>query len=124
MNVDKQVLQEFITQRVFPAIRAKFPSGVERIFYVLQDNARPHSKWNDLCILEEAKKGGQKIKIRNQPANSPDLNILDLGFFRSLQSLQQKKCSKNIDELVAAVEDAFDENNPITWWTLEKQQGR
>ena len=42
-----------------------------------------------------------------QPANSPDLNVLDLGFFNSIQSLQQRRCARNIDSLISAVESAL-----------------
>ena len=40
----------------------------------------------------------------NQPPNSPDFNILDLGFFNSIQSLQQQKRMTDIDELITAVD--------------------
>ena len=49
------------------------------------------------------------MKMMNQPANSSDLNVLDLGFFNSVQSLQQKKCATNIESLVEAVQFVFDE---------------
>ena len=50
----------------------------------------------------------------NQPPNSPDLNVLDLGFFNSIQTLQHEKAPTNIDELVAAVEEAYWEQDPET----------
>ena len=31
------------------------------------------------------------IKLMQQPPNSPDLNALDLGYFRSLESLSQER---------------------------------
>lgn len=43
-----------------------------------------------------------------QPPNSPDLNVLDLDFFRTIQSLKYKEASKTIDELVSGVEKTFD----------------
>ena len=48
------------------------------------------------------------LRLINQPANSPDTNILDLGFFNSIQSLQDRTTPKNIDEMVAAVKAAWD----------------
>jgi len=42
-----------------------------------------------------------------QPPNSPDMNILDLGMFSSMQSLQHQEHPNNIDELVSAVDKAF-----------------
>ncbi|WCJ43833.1 hypothetical protein M5689_024546 [Euphorbia peplus] len=38
-----------------------------------------------------------------QPDNSPNLNILDLGFFRALQASHSKEPSKTTDELLKAV---------------------
>ena len=43
-----------------------------------------------------------------QPPNSRDLNILDLGFFSAIQSLQHKACPKTIEDLVAVVEESFE----------------
>ena len=47
------------------------------------------------------------VELVCQPPNSPDLNVLDLGFFNAKQSLQYKSSPKNIDELVEAVEKSF-----------------
>ena len=44
-----------------------------------------------------------------QPPNSPHFNVLDLGFFNSIQSLQHKAAPGDIDDLVIAVERAYEE---------------
>ena len=36
---------------------------------------------NNEVVKEEGRKHGSKFAIRIQPTNSPDLNVLDLGFF-------------------------------------------
>ena len=54
------------------------------------------------------------ITLHHWPPNSPDLNVLDLGFFNSIQTLQHEKAATNIDELVAAVEEAYWEQDPET----------
>lgn len=36
------------------------------------------------------------------------MNVLDLGFFRAIQSLQHQEAPTTIDELVHAVEKSFD----------------
>jgi hypothetical protein len=43
-----------------------------------------------------------------QPPNSPDLNVLDLGYFCSIQSLQHQKTPRNVDELIEALTDSFE----------------
>ena len=42
-----------------------------------------------------------------QPANLPDLNTLDLGFFRAIQSLQYQKLAKNLDEMIEIVHKVY-----------------
>lgn len=115
--VDKHLYRKFLIEKVFPAIRYRFPSGYGRYVEIQQDNAKPHSCWNDAVVQEEARRSGWKLKIINQPPNSPDLNVLDLGFFRSVQSLQQKKSARTITDLLIAVDQAF---NDISSETLLK----
>lgn len=38
-----------------------------------------------------------------QPPNNPNLHVLDLGFFRAIQSLKDKTAPKNFRELVRNV---------------------
>ena len=47
-----------------------------------------------------------------QLANSPNLNVLDLEFFNTVQSLQHKESPKTMDELINAVVKTF-ESFPI-----------
>ncbi len=46
---------------------------------------------NDHDIVAACREGGWSIEVVCQPPNSPDLNILDLGFFRAVQTLQQRQ---------------------------------
>ena len=61
--------------------------------------------------------------MANQPANSPDLNINDLGFFRIIQGLQHEKAPKTVRELVDVVIQAYEELEPSTlnyvWLSLQ-----
>lgn len=54
------------------------------------------------------------IVFENQPARSPDYNILDLGIYCAIQSLQNRKRAFDIDALVVAVQEAFDELDRAT----------
>jgi hypothetical protein len=49
------------------------------------------------------------MRIIQQPANSPDFNVLGLGFFSSLQTLQHRKVARNIEQLVNNVDESFRE---------------
>jgi hypothetical protein len=63
---------------------------VDKSIFIQQDNARPHLSLHDKLFCDDVKQDGFDIRLVCQPANSPDLNILDLGFFNSLQSTQLK----------------------------------
>ncbi|KAM0874828.1 hypothetical protein ACQ4PT_037170 [Festuca glaucescens] len=50
-----------------------------------------------------------KHRLMQQPANSlPDMNILDLGLFSSLQSMKNRLVSNNLDELINNVKQEYD----------------
>ena len=76
------------------------------------DNAPPHPNPGNLKKriadrLAEYSAEGWDIGFALQPANSPDLNTLDLGFFRVIQSLQYQKPAKNLDEMIEIVHEAY-----------------
>lgn len=68
-------------------------------------------------IVKAGLHDGWRIRMVCQPPRSPDLNILDLGFFNSIQSLQYKTPTTEIDGLIAAVNTAF---NEVSYKTLDK----
>ncbi|XP_062211821.1 uncharacterized protein LOC133912882 isoform X1 [Phragmites australis] len=114
MSITKEVMRSFIIEKVLPAIRAKWPSeDIGKPIYIQQDNARPHVDPGDPLFCEAAQQYGLNIQLVCQPPNSPDFNILDLGFFSAIQSIQYKKAARTVPELVAAVEQAFQEYSPI-----------
>jgi hypothetical protein len=107
--VKKEVIRDFMIEKVLPAIRAKWPpEDAHKPIFIQQDNARPHLAPNDKIFCEAAKQHGFDMRLVCQPANSPDFNVLDLGFFNSIQSIQYKTTSKTTEELVAAVDQAFE----------------
>jgi hypothetical protein len=124
-SIDNKEHGKMMIENVIPAIKSKWPAaGKNNPIYIQMDNARPHTKAVDKRIEEEGKKGGWNILIKRQPANSPDLNILDLGFLNSIQAIQEKKIMKNIDDLVVAVREAYWEGHINTldnvWLSLQQ----
>ncbi|KAH9107205.1 hypothetical protein AeMF1_017394 [Aphanomyces euteiches] len=85
--------------------------------YIQQDNARPHVEVDDPAVMMEGSSEGWTIHLTAQPAMSPDFNVLDLGFFNSIQALQHREVVTGIDDLVAAVHRAFDD---LDWRVLDK----
>ena len=63
---------------------------------IQQDNARPHVKSDDVLMMKALNNCGWNMVIKNQPPNSPDFNVLDLGFFLAIQGIQQTLVRKDI----------------------------
>ena len=65
---------------------------------------------------------GINAELYMQPANSPDVNLLDLGFFRAIQSFNHA-VPKNEEELIQVVSMVYKSYlwNKInhTWITLQ-----
>lgn len=100
-------------EKVLPTIRSKWPRlGAVETIYIQQDNARPHIHGSDPEFLEAASRDGFDMRLSFQPPSSLDINVLDLGFFRVIQSLQHQQAPSTIDKLVDAVEKSFEELSP------------
>mmetsp|Transcript_2380 Transcript_2380/g.3526 ORF Transcript_2380/g.3526 Transcript_2380/m.3526 type:complete len:162 (+) Transcript_2380:558-1043(+) len=99
-----------IIDKVVPAIKEKWPVGSRKGEIIIQqDNAKPHCSIDDELIVSECRKDGWNITFRYQPPNSPDLNVLDLGYFNSIQALQHQNAPKTIDDLIRCVEKSFND---------------
>lgn len=108
INVTKEVYSDFLLNKVIPAIQEKWPRRqVGMPIYIQQDNAKPHIRPDDPAFVQAARSNGFDIRLRCQPPNSPDTNVLDLGFFNAIQSLQHQVPSRSIDDLIAATKNAF-----------------
>ncbi|ETV67858.1 hypothetical protein H257_15982 [Aphanomyces astaci] len=89
---------------------AKMPSVSKRVV-IQHDNASPHASVSDgvLDAIQGHFADGWEFRVRRQPPNSPDLNVLDLGFFASIQALQYKSVSRTVDDVIRSTLAAFDE---------------
>eukprot|EP00171_Calliarthron_tuberculosum_P004483 IDg4483t1 len=106
-NVTRDIYRSFLVEKVLLAIREKWPSSKCQTIGVQQDNARPHVSVRDDAIVDAGKVDSWNIRLKCQTANSPDLNVLDLVFYNSIQSLQHETVATRIDDLAKAVEEAF-----------------
>jgi hypothetical protein len=85
VKVTRDVMRDYLCQLVVPAIQDKWPDeDVGRTIYIQQDNAKPHVLPNDEGFRQAVAQTDLDIRLMQQPPNSPDLNVLDLCFFRSL----------------------------------------
>jgi len=108
--VNRNVMREYLIEKVIPAIKSCWPhDAVRETIFIQQDNARTHVLPNDPAFLEAVAATGLDIRLMQQPPNSPDMNVLDLGFFRSIQSLTDCRSPTTIEELIHDVEEEFEE---------------
>ncbi|CAH9073765.1 unnamed protein product [Cuscuta epithymum] len=123
LSATKKVCTEMLLTKLILDIKAKWSVALAREVIIQQDNVRPHISKNDQEFNHAASEDGWNIRLSMQPPNSPDMNVLDLGFFNSIQSLQYQTCNKTVDELLANVQEACTRLSPKTlnhvWLTLQ-----
>ncbi|XP_057789551.1 uncharacterized protein LOC131006397 [Salvia miltiorrhiza] len=113
-SITNEVIKDCLINKIIPAIMAKWPEGASKDIFIQQDNARPHILDSDPDFRKAASQRGFNIRLTQQPPNSPDCNVNDLGWFRAIQSLQHETACKTVDELLQAVVDSFEKLSPHT----------
>ena len=77
--------RDMMVEKVFPAIRDAYKHLTKQVVIQIE-GAKPHIKPSIQASIEaECSKKGYSITLEQQPAQFPDFNVLDLGFFHSLQ---------------------------------------
>ena len=108
-SVNRDKIRGMILQQLIPAIHKKWPAAdTNKAIVIQQDNASPHLLANDPEFLASGAGKELTLSLHNQPAQSPDLNVLDLGIFAALQAEQRKSNPRDLGGLVDVVTDAFD----------------
>ena len=82
-SITQDVYQEYLIQKLLPAIKKKWPMNNGRI-RLQQDGAKSHILDDDEEFKEAADDIGPNLTVYTQSPNSPDTNILNLGFFRAM----------------------------------------
>ena len=106
-SITRDVYQEYLIQKLLPAIKHKWPMNNGRI-QLHQDGAKSHILDDDEEFKEAVDDIGLNLTVYTQSPNSPGTNILDLGFFRAIQSFNND-CPANEEELIKSVEKAYGE---------------
>ena len=115
-TIDYEGYKRMLIDKVLPALRAGCPrslshsaNGQPKILYLQDDGAGAHGKLaEDPEFLAACTADGFHFQLRRQPSQSPDLNVLDLGFFNHLQSLTwRRKIFKSPEGLIKAVYRAW-----------------
>ncbi|XP_021755275.1 uncharacterized protein LOC110720547 [Chenopodium quinoa] len=119
-SVTKECIRDMLLTHVIPTIYEKWPEQLPKDIIIQWENARPHQVPKDEDFQEACHAHGFNIQFIFQPAQSP--NVLDLGLFSIIQSLQYQSFPRNLDELIQEVARAFEEfdlvSNKYTWITL------
>ena len=122
--VTKGVYRELLISKLLPAIIEKWPQTdrLSRKIWIQQDGAKSHINTDDEEFRQAIQDQELNAGLYMQAANSPDVNLLDLGFFRAIQSFNDA-APKNEEELIQSVQLAYT-NYPRTrlnrtWLTLQ-----
>jgi hypothetical protein len=114
-SLDGPFYQHLFTKEggVLDSIKQKMPWMHGQLVKIQQDGARPHTGQNNpQHIATLGSTGGWRFEMVTQPAQSPDLNILDLGFFHRVAAIKQN--ANNIDQLIAKVKTAYEQYDAKT----------
>ena len=86
--VTKEVYHELLISGLLPAIVEKWPrtDRLSRKIWIQQDGAKSHISTDDDEFKEALIDQNINVELCTQAANSPDVNLLDLGFFQAIQS--------------------------------------
>jgi len=128
VNVDAETYVNMMVDDVFPAARKMYPNAPEII--IQQDNAPGHAAAGVVERLEaaaasaadvaEAETGIRPppIKIRNQPAQSPDMNVLDLCVFTIINNAYKRERARGHLRRMAELREQQKEDAAIAPRTL------
>ena len=78
--------------------------------FIQQHSAKNHIHEDDEEFKNTLMEQYINAKLYTQTPNSPDINLLDLGIFRAIQSFNDVS-PKNEEELIQSVTEAYN-NNP------------
>ena len=119
--ITQDVYHEYLIQKFLLAVKERWPTCNGRI-QLQQDGAKSHILEDDMEFKEAVDKIGLNLTMFTQSPNSPDTNILDLGFFRAIQSFNDD-CPANEEESIKSVEKAYSEypmcKLNYVWLTLQ-----
>ena len=73
---------------------------------IQQDGAKNHIHEDDKLFNDALSENGVIVELYTQAANSPDVNLFDLGFFRAIQSFNDAVL-RNEEELIKVVSEAY-----------------
>ena len=122
--VTEDVYRDLLLNQLILAILEIWPrrDRMSRTIYIQQDGAKNPICEDDKEFNDALTEQDIDTKLYTQTPNSPDVNLLDLGFFRAIQSFNNAS-PKNEEELIQLVQDAYENylqhKLNQTWQTLQ-----
>ena len=122
--VTKEVYWDLLISKLIPSILEKWPRRdmLSTKIFIQQDWAKNHISCNDKLFNNTLVDNGINATLYTQAANSPDVNLLDLGLFTAIQSFKYA-APKNKKELIEAVSEVYNKypchKIDQTWLTLQ-----
>ena len=107
-TVTRYVYRDLLISKLIPAILEKWPrrDRMSRTIYIHQDSAKNHVHEDDKEFNNALMEQDIDAKLYTQTPNSPDVNLLDLGFCRAIQSFNNALL-KNEEELIQLDMEAY-----------------
>ena len=86
--VTKEFYHDLLITKLIPSILEKWPrrDRLSRKIFIQRDRAKNHISCDDKLFNDTLVDNGINTTLYTQAASSPDVNLLDLGFFRAIQS--------------------------------------
>lgn len=109
----RHVMKTYMVPSFKKCVREARLGGAKLV--VQHDGAKPHTgKGNNEYwpVMLQTLCPNLAVEVVTQPAQSPDLNVLDMGFFNSLQCLADETDPDSLSDLLSNVEDIFWEEYP------------
>lgn len=111
ISVTKKTYRAMLTTHLLPAIEQRWS---EARCVVQQDITPSHIAPDDAQFRGAVRGSTKDVQLVFQPANSPDMNALDLGLFSAIQSRQRQQQTRTIEQLIDAVTAAYWNMPPTT----------
>ena len=114
-SVTKEVYRKLLLEKIVPEIQEKWPRGKlanpARVIRIQQDGPNSHILPTDAEWNQGLREQGlhNKIILYTQPANSPDLNINDLGLLRALDASYKRNVPKSYDDIIKMVRQVYED---------------
>jgi hypothetical protein len=110
ITVDAPTYRAYIKDRIIPKIRKRLFWKKQEKITIRHDGAKPHDGGGNASFFRRwGQLYGWNIVFETQSAQSPDVNILDIGVFNGLQAMsdEYRTDSSSVADLVTRVKNTF-----------------